>query len=230
MSTSKKNMMREISIACVEATHSGGVYAFFKSLVAICDEPLKTRLRNEIDDSRGGVSLATTRPAKMHVSNAWWLQRLYAADWETEVRQDTLLKSYMDGVRQFHTGKGRHAYVLKTLLESLCPLFEEFVRAVEVPDEGLVDLRPGADRYVRIQCYRFPELVPARICWENVYGPTEWPDGMDLADAQYDEERATVQAALDTLVEKQDQAAFVEKRKRDEAVPLTSGWDSKDDL
>ncbi len=219
MSTSKKNTMLEISIACAEATHSGGVYAFFKSLVAICDEPLKTRLRNEIDDSRGGVSLDTKRASKLNTASAWWLQRLHAADWETEVRQDVLLKSYMDGVRQFHTGKGRHASVLKTVLESLCPLFEEFVRAVEVPDEELVDLRPGADRYVRIQCYRFPELVPARICWENVYGPTEWPDGMDLADAQYDEARAAVQAALDTLGEQRDKTAHAEKMEREASAP-----------
>ena len=214
--------MREISIACVEATHSGGVYAFFKSLVAICDEPLKTRLRNEIDDSRGGVSLDTRRASKLNTASAWWLQRLHAADWETEVRQDVLLKSYMDGVRQFHTGKGRHASVLKTVLESLCPLFEEFVRVVELPDEELVDLRPGSDRDIRIQCYRFPEIVPARICWENAYGPTDWPDDMDLADAQYDEERSTVQAALDTLVEQQDHAAWAEKRDREARVPPMS--------
>ncbi len=67
MATPKKDTMLEISIACAKATHSGGVYAFFKNLVAICDEPLKKRLITEIDDSRGGVALATTRTAKLNM-------------------------------------------------------------------------------------------------------------------------------------------------------------------
>ncbi len=223
VATPKKDTMLEISIACAEAAHSGGVYTFFKNLVAICDESLKTRLRTEIDNSRGGVSLDTTRTNKLNDASVWWLQRLYVADWETEVRQDTLLKSYMNGVRQFRTGKGRHGYALTMLLESLCPLFEEFTLKFELPEEELVDHLPGESYTMDFPAYRFPKLVQARICWEKVYGPTEWPDDMDLSDAEYDEARAATQVALDARVEQRDKTARAEKREQYARMPLRHG-------
>lgn len=215
MSTSKKDTMREISIACVDAAHSGGVHEFLKSLVIILPDHLKTRLRTEIDNSVGGVALATSHTGKMPPSNRWWLQRLYAEDWETEVRRDALLDSYISGTRQFYTGKGRQGEVLVALLESLCPVFEEFDQFIDPPDEDLVGLKPGAERQIIVPSFRFPNLVRARICWENAWGTTEWPDGMVLADAQYDDDQAAIKASQVSKLEKGDRARFIEKRDRD---------------
>lgn len=169
MPTSKNDLMRAIGMAYAEAVYSGGAPAFFKGLVAVCDDATKTKLRNILGDPVDEQDQGSTTPGEN-----WWRQKLMQADaatWKTEMPSKELLREFAASVG---LGEKRSEATLEKMLHKACRDAGFFDKQIAWELGSMGEHLP---RGPFTKHYTIPTLKKARGLWDLAYGPEDWPEG-----------------------------------------------------